>query len=233
MDIKKKIIIKGQRVHDVGYRPYLLGIAESMEIERFFAKNIRMDEKQAVHVLVDSSEEKVKAFIDIVSSEYPEKSEVENVDVEDVTGNVMKIESYYRYLTAMQLSKIATIGGKMLDNQDISLDKQDKMLDKQDISLDKQDKMLDKQDKMLDKQDKMLEMQDKMLKKQDLHIEITRNGFDDLKSEFRQVNTEVKGIKNEIHLQRDDFKEIFLREVEELHNEINDIRATLARMQAA
>jgi acylphosphatase len=135
MDIKKKIIIKGQRVHDVGYRPFLLGIAESMEIERFFAKNIRMDEKQAVHVLVDSSEEKVKAFIDIVSSEYPEKSEVENVEVEDLIGNVMKIESYYRYLTAMQLSKIATYGGKMLDKQDESLKMQSSMLDKQDESL--------------------------------------------------------------------------------------------------
>ena len=67
MDIKKKIIIIGNRVHDVGYRPYLLGIAESMEIERFFAKNILRDEKQVVHALVDSSEEKVKAFIDIVS----------------------------------------------------------------------------------------------------------------------------------------------------------------------
>jgi acylphosphatase len=135
IDIKKKIIIKGQRVHDVGYRPFLLGIAESMEIERFFAKNIRMDEKQAVHVLVDSSEEKVKAFIDIVSSEYPEISEVENVEVEDLIGNVMKIESYYRYLTAMQLSKIATYGGKMLDKQDESLKMQSSMLDKQDESL--------------------------------------------------------------------------------------------------
>jgi acylphosphatase len=86
---------------------------------------------------------------------------------------------------------------------------------------------------MLDKQDKSLDKQDKMLDKQDLHIEITRNGFDDLTSEIKQVDYEVKGIKNEIHMQRDDFKEIFLKEVEELHNEINDIRATLIRMQAA
>ncbi len=48
--------------------------------------------------------------------------------MKDLIGNVMKIESYYRYLTATQLSKIATYGGKMLD-------KQDKMLDKQDESL--------------------------------------------------------------------------------------------------
>jgi len=35
------------------------------------------------------------------------------------------------------------------------------------------------------------------------------------------------------NLQRDDFKEVFLREVNELHVEINEIKATLARMQAA
>ncbi len=30
----------------------------------------------------------------------------------------MSIEDYYRYLTASQLSKIATYGGKMLEKQD-------------------------------------------------------------------------------------------------------------------
>lgn len=59
-----------------------------------------MDKKQVVHVLVHSSEEKVNSFIDIVSSEYPDQSEV------------------YRYLAAMQLSKIATYGGKMLGKQE-------------------------------------------------------------------------------------------------------------------
>jgi acylphosphatase len=191
MDIKKKIIISGQKVHDVGYRPYLLGIAESMEIERFFVDNIFSDEKQVVYALINSSKENVDSFIEISSLKFPEQSIVEKVEVEDYKGNVMKIESFYRYLTAMQLSKIANYGGKMLDKQD------------------------------------------KMLDKQDLHIEITRNGFDDLTSEIKQVDYEVKGIKNEIHMQRDDFKEIFLKEVEELHNEINDIRATLIRMQAA
>ncbi len=122
MDIKKKIIIKGHKVHDVGYRPFLLGIAESMEIERFFAKNIIIDEKQVVQAMVDSSEEKVNAFMDIVSSEFPEKSVVEIVEIEDFIGNVTKIESYYRYLTAMQLSKIATYGGKMLEKQDLNID---------------------------------------------------------------------------------------------------------------
>ncbi|MDO8726875.1 MAG: acylphosphatase [Candidatus Methanoperedens sp.] len=169
MDIKKKIIIKGQRVHDVGYRPYLLGIAESLEIERFFAKNILIDEKQVVHALVDSSEEKVKAFIDIVSTEFPEKSEVENVELEDLIGNVMKIESYYRYLTATQLSKIATYGGKMLDMQE----------------------------KTLNKQEKTLNMQEKTLEKQDLHIEITKNGFNDMLNKQDESLKTLNNINND------------------------------------
>jgi len=35
-------------MHDVGYRPFLLGIAGSLEIERFFADNVYVDWKQAV-----------------------------------------------------------------------------------------------------------------------------------------------------------------------------------------
>jgi acylphosphatase len=213
MDIKKKMIISGQKVHDIGYRPYLLGIAESMEIERFFVDNIFSDEKQIVYALINSSEENVYSFIEIASSKFPEKSIVEKVEVEEYKGNVMKIESFYRYLTAMQLSKIANYGGKMLD---------------------KQDKLLDKQDKLLDKQD--------------FHIEVTRNGFNDLKDEMKEIKDEIKevkvgikdmrsdmnegfaSIKEEVHKQRDDFKEVFMKEVEGLHNEINEIRATLARI---
>jgi acylphosphatase len=188
MDIKKKIIIKGQRVHNVGYRPFLLGVAESMEIERFFAKNIFIDEKQVVHALVDSSEEKVKSFIDIVSSEYPEKSEVENVEVEDLIGNVMKIESYYRYLTAMQLSKIATYGGKMLEKQDMLLNKQDESLKMQNSMLNKQDESLKMQNSMLNKQDESLKMQNSMLDKQDESLKMQNSMLDKQDESLKTLN---------------------------------------------
>jgi acylphosphatase len=228
MDIKKKILISGQKVHDVGYRPYLLGIAESIEIERFFVDNIFSDEKQVVYALINSSEENVDSFIEIASSKFPEKSIVEKVEVENYKGNVMKIESFYRYLTAMQLFKIANYGGKMLDKQDTTI----QIL--QDVKHDTS----------------------AMLEKQDFHIEITRNGFNDLKEEIKETKEEIKetkygikgikeeikemrsdmnagfaSIKDEVHMQRDDFKDVFLKEVEGLHNEINEIRATLARMQ--
>jgi len=107
--MKKKIVIFGE-VHNVCYRPLLLGIAESLEIERFFADNIKIDGKDAVYVLVDSSDEKVEEFIKMVRSKQPDNAKVEEVTIEDYSGSVMKIDNYYRYLTSAQLGKIATYG---------------------------------------------------------------------------------------------------------------------------
>ncbi len=90
---------------------------------------------------------------------------------------------------------------------------------------------------MLEKQDKMLEKQDRMLEKQDLQMEITKNGFDDMRKGFAEVKEEMKAgftdVKEEIHMQRDDFREVFMHEVSELRSEIAEVKATLARMQAA
>lgn len=115
MTEKKKIIIRGKKVHDVGYRPFLLGIAESLEIERFFADNMFLNKKQVVYALIGSSEENVKAFIEMASSKFPEKTNVEKVEVENHEDNVMKIESYSRYLTVVLLCEIETSWKKILD----------------------------------------------------------------------------------------------------------------------
>jgi acylphosphatase len=168
--MRKRILITG-KVHDVGYRPFLLGLAESLEIERFFADNIFVNSKQAVEILIDGSEDKINAFIELVKRKTPENADVERIDIGDYDGNIMKTESYYRYLTAMQLAKIATYGGKMLNKQDSMIEKQDLMIEKQDTMLGKMDSMIEKQDLMIEKQDTMLGKMDSMIEKQDLMIE--------------------------------------------------------------
>lgn len=139
--MKKRIVIIG-RIHDVGYRPFLLGLAESLEIERFFADNMFVNGKQAVEILIEGTEDKVDAFTDLVKRKVPENAEVERIVVEDYDGNVMKTESYYRYLTAMQLAKIATYGGRMLEKQDSMIERQDTMLGKMDSMLERQDETI-------------------------------------------------------------------------------------------
>ncbi len=51
-----KIMIIG-KVHDVGYRPFLLDLADSLLIDRFDARNVILKGKQAVIVLVEGYED--------------------------------------------------------------------------------------------------------------------------------------------------------------------------------
>jgi len=193
MDIKKKIIISGQKVHDVGYRVMLTNKALSAGINNFNTFNTYLNGTQAVIAIIEAEDEVIEEYKNFVNNFFPKKAIVENISFEEYKNSVPPIE---RVMQAFQMEQ----WGKAIPILVGMLDKQDKMLDKQ-----------------------------------DLHMEITRNGFDDLKYEIKtglhDVKSEIKDVKNEIHMQRDDFKEVFMKEVEGLHNEINEIRATLARMQ--
>lgn len=121
-ETKKRMIIKGGRVHGVGYHPLLFGIAESLELRSFFADNLFVDGVEAVEVLVEDEESKVKAFLDMAMKRRPEDAEVERIDFTDYDGRVMRTESYYRYLTSMQLSKMAEYGGTMIEKQEETIE---------------------------------------------------------------------------------------------------------------
>ena len=213
--MKLKIIIKG-KVHDVGYRPFLLGLAESLEIERFFADNVKIGGKQAVEVLVDDADGKVNAFIDLIKRKKPENAEVEGIDVEGYDGSVMKTESYYRYLTAMQLAKIATYGGRMLEKQDL-------MLEKQDAGLSKMDLMIEKQDEMLRRQDETI----KVIREEG---EKTRQTVREESEKTRvELKGEIKGVKEELVNLRLDLREYMESNLSKMREEIAEIREALRR----
>ncbi|MBO8183474.1 MAG: acylphosphatase [Archaeoglobus sp.] len=190
--MKKRILITG-KVHDIGYRPFLLGLAESLEIDRFFADNRFIDGEQAVEVLVDDKEDKVNSFINLVKTKTPENAVIENIKIEDYKGSVMKTESYYRYLTAMQLAKIATYGGKMLERQDSMLEKQDLMLEKQDSMLGKMDSMLEKQDETI----KVIkEESEKTREEIGGKIDLLRSDLKDyIESNLKSIRQEISEIK--------------------------------------
>jgi acylphosphatase len=125
--LKKRILIKG-KVHEE-YRLFLYSIAESLELNRFYADNIIMDDKEAVEILVEDIErDKVKEFINIINTKKPNNAIVDSIDIYDYDQPIMKRDAYYRYLTTMQLFKIAGYGLSMLDKQDLMLEKQDQTL---------------------------------------------------------------------------------------------------------
>jgi len=116
--MRLRIIISGEKVHNVGYRPFLLSIAENLEIEKFFAENIILNGKEAVEILIEGEDKDIDDFYKIISSKFPNNAKVSEIKKDEHKGRIMSIEGYYRYLTASQLSKIATYCGKMLENQD-------------------------------------------------------------------------------------------------------------------
>ena len=115
--MRVKITIIG-KVHNVGYRPFLLDLADSLLIERLDARNVIIEGKQAVVVLVDGDEEQVKQFIELVKENKPESAVVEDIKVEDYGGFVRSIDSYRNSLMINQLNKIVQVGLKMLEKMD-------------------------------------------------------------------------------------------------------------------
>lgn len=58
-------------------------MAESLEIERFFADNISVNGKQAVEILIDDADEKVNAFIELIEKKKSENADVESMETEN------------------------------------------------------------------------------------------------------------------------------------------------------
>lgn len=161
--MKKKLVIKGERVQDVGYRLFLLDVAEDLGLIGFQARNV----KDYVEFAVEGDNEKVSRFVSFAKENYPPFAKVSEIIEKDYDGEVISIGKFYHRFSIDQLVKIVEIGINMLGKQDVMIDKQDQMINKQDQMLKKQDEMLKKQDQMLIKQGEMVKKQDEMLDRQD------------------------------------------------------------------
>ena len=202
----KEIVIKG-KVHDVGYRLFLLSEAERLFIEKFDARNVLVDGEQHLVVLVEGAEDKISRFVEFAKSSYPPDASVQSVEVRDYGGEVRSIDSFRQSFMVFQLTKIAQAGVSMLGKQDAMLGKQDAMLEKQDAMLEKQDTMLEKMDTMLEKQDETI----KAIKEES--------------EKTREV------VKEEGEKTREVMREKIVEDVEWVKEEIIGIKATLSKVK--
>lgn len=123
MKIKTKIV--GNKVHDVGYRVFLLRKALEFGVERFNAYNTKENGVQVLISFLDGDNDQILTFKDYVRNNKPENAEVSDIIFEDYVGYVIGIVDYMHLIQVEQLSKgIPAI---------LSIDrKQDRMLEKQD-----------------------------------------------------------------------------------------------------
>ncbi|TFH53840.1 MAG: hypothetical protein E4G89_00710 [Methanothrix sp.] len=113
--MKLKVKITGPKVHDVGYRYFLMSMAMSNRIRMFEAHNTESGEGDEIQVFVDGDEETVKAFRTLAETKRPARSEVSNIVFDDFEGEVMKIGEYAQFCTTVQLNKAIPL---LLDMRD-------------------------------------------------------------------------------------------------------------------
>jgi len=144
--MKLKAKISGTRVHEVGYRTFLMTEILFQGIKKFAAFNLKENGGQVVVVLVEGDDRSVAEFKEFLQNRRPERAVVSGVAFEDFQGRVMSVFEYSQLNLNDQLNKGIPALLRLDEKQDRMLEKQDKMLEKQDMMLHKQDIMIDKQD---------------------------------------------------------------------------------------
>ena len=202
-----ELIIKGEKVNNVGYRPFLLLNALTHEIEKLYAFNAIAGGQEAVILRAEGEDEHIASYIEFVKSSYPPHAKVGSIEVKDFNGHVGDAYKYAQILQLEQMYKaIPAI---------ISIDnKQDAMLEKQDI-------MIEKQDATISILKEVREDTSAMLEKQDATISI-----------LEEVREDTSAIKADISCLRKDASESLYEKYEQLCQEIAEIKATLSEIKA-
>ena len=128
--MKLQITIIGPKVHDVGYRYFLMSMAMAQRIRMFEAHNLESVMGEEVLVLVDGGEQEIKAFRALVETKRPERAEVSKVAIDDYGGEVMKIGEYAQFCATVQMNKAIPLLLSVNDNLLSMNDKMDSMNDK-------------------------------------------------------------------------------------------------------
>jgi len=129
--MKRRLIIRGKRVQDIGYRMFLLSLASEHGLVGFQARNVG----RSVEALYEGPDDSVRAFESNVRELAPEGAEVESISFEDYDGPVMDIERFRSYFTTLQLGKMIEVGLSMLGNQQLMIQKLEAISKKQDETL--------------------------------------------------------------------------------------------------
>ena len=195
--IKNKIIIQGPKVHDVGYRVFLLNRALQSGLIGFSAFNHTLpDNIQQIEICIEGDTESIEEFTTDLHDNIPVHAIVDTISIEPYGKRVITIMDYMHLVQVEQLDKGIPAILSIQSSQEKMLEKQDRMLEKQDVMISKQDQMLEKQDQMLGKQDLMIDTQ-KLTNKE---IQTLRY---DLKTEmnerFNKIEHELQEVKNALH----------------------------------
>ncbi len=193
--MKLRIRIIGPKVHDVGYRYFLMSMAMANRIRRFEAHNIEEDAGDEVLVLVDGSEQEIQAFRKHVEMKRrPERAEVSKVIVEDYEGEVMTIGEYAQFCTTVQMNKAIPLLLSMNETMGVMADKQAETLSEIRGLSGKQDQTISEIRGLSEKQDQTISEIRGLSEKQDQTISEIRG----LSGKQDSTVSEIRGLRGDL-----------------------------------
>ncbi len=127
--MKLKIVITGAKVHDVGYRVFLLKHAMNLAVPGLTVYNWDEDGQQQVIVLAEGDEGRITAFQKVATEKKPALAEVSNVTFEPYDGDVGRTTDLAMLCSFVQLDKAIPILLKIQDNTHELIDGQNDTID--------------------------------------------------------------------------------------------------------
>jgi acylphosphatase len=115
MDMKLKIKITGPKVHDVGYRVFLLKNAMNLALPGLSTYNWEENGQQEVIALVEGDEARIAPFLQTIEKNKPELAEVSKVTSEPYDGDVGRTSEVAMLFSFVQLDKAIPL---LLDMRD-------------------------------------------------------------------------------------------------------------------
>jgi acylphosphatase len=208
MDQIKRIIIKGGKVHNVGYRPFLLAKARRLRIPNYEADNVEEEGKQMVIVSVGGVEKQVQEFVEFVKENYPKKANVSGIWVDpNPPESVMPLDEYDKILAAEQQNTVIQTGLEMvgLQKQTVGIQKQTVDMQKQTVDMQKQ--TVDMQKQTVDMQKQTIEEIKTVGEKIDLGFEKTDQDFSTLREDYGKISQTMEEILDRLTQQQKEFTE--------------------------
>ncbi|VVB72428.1 Acylphosphatase [uncultured archaeon] len=115
MTMKLKVKIAGPKVHDVGYRVFLLKNAMNLALPGLSTYNWEENGQQEVIVLVEGDETRIAPFLQAIEKNKPELAEVSKVTYEKYDGDIGRTTEVAMLCSFVQLDKAIPL---LLDMRD-------------------------------------------------------------------------------------------------------------------
>ena len=198
--MKLKIKIVGPKVHDVGYRVFLLKHAMNMALPGLSTYSWDEDGHQEVIVLVDGDEARIKAFLKTIEKNKPELAEVSDVTHEPYDGDIGRTSEVAMFCSFVQLDKAIPL---LLDMRD----------DLKEVKVDIKEVKVDIKEMKGD------------IKEVKVDIKEMKGDIKEMKGDIKEVKVDIKEMKGDIKEMKGDIKEM-KEDIKEVKADTKAVRKT-------